>query len=361
MADWSAELEARQSHVRAILAEEGCDAGLVFGCDRHHQSFRYLTNFAPLLGDAWLLLAAEPVCIMTFQWQIIEARERSGIDRWEAAFNPLPLVLAAVRESGARRLGLVGIERMPVTMHAALAALPGVELVDVGSLVVRLRRRKSPFEVEALRRSARLTDAMLDAARAELAVGMTETELAARITTVALAAGADCAFETCVVSGVDHPVPIRRPTDRRIADGDSVMVDVGADLDGYQADATRTFVVGEPNATQRTVWDVILRAHERALEMCGPGVPCRDIHLAAARVIADAGYELTHRIGHGIGLATSYEWPAMDSERAPLEPGTTICIEPGIYIPGAGNMKLEDDLLITNSGYELLTHSDRSL
>lgn len=361
MANWPAELEARRGRVRAILADEGCEAGLVFGCDGHHQSFRYLTNFAPLLGDAWLLLADEPSCVMTFQWQIIEARERSGIERWQAAFDPLPLVLAAVRGSGARRIGLVGIERMPVVAHTALAALPGIELVDLGSRVAALRRRKSPLEVEALRRAARLTDGMLDAARAELRAGMTEAELAARVSTVALAAGGDCAFETCVVSGVDHPVPIRRPTDRRIAEGDSVMVDAGAELDGYQADATRTFVVGEPSARQQAVWDVIRRAHEVALEMCGPGVACRDIHLAAARVIADAGYELPHRIGHGIGLATSYEWPAMDSETAPLEPGVTICIEPGIYIPGAGNMKLEDDLVITPTGHELLTHGDRSL
>ena len=339
--------------MRAVLDEAGCDAGLVFGCDGHHQSFRYLTNFAPLLGDAWLLLADGPACVMTFQWQILEARERSRIERWQAAFDPLPLVLEAVAGSGARRLGLVGVERMPVAAYAALAALPGVEPIDVGDRVVALRRRKSRFEIEALRRSAGLTDTMLDAARAGVRPGVTETELSARLSMIPLAAGGDCAFETCVVGGVDHPVPIRRPTERPIADGDSVMVDVGADLDGYQADATRTFVAGRPSPLQRRVWDVILRAHEVALELCRPGVSCRDVHIAADRVLKDAGYALQHRIGHGIGLATSYEWPAMDSETAPLEPG--------IYTPGAGNMKLEDDLLITDGGHELLTHSDRSL
>jgi Xaa-Pro dipeptidase len=95
--------------------------------------------------------------------------------------------------------------------------------------------------------------------------------------------------------------------------------------------------------------------------MARPGVPCVAVHNAAAEIIHQAGFTLAHRIGHGIGLATSFEWPSLDTEPSPLEPGMTICIEPGVYAPGIGNMKLEDDLLITDTGCELLTHSDRTL
>jgi Xaa-Pro dipeptidase len=132
-------------------------------------------------------------------------------------------------------------------------------------------------------------------------------------------------------------------------------------VDGYQADASRTFVVGPPSAQQRRAWDVVRRAYEAALALARPDVPCRELHRVSAAIIEDAGFHVAHRIGHGIGLATSFEWPSLDSEEAVLEPGMTICIEPGVYARGVGNMKLEDDVLITDGGCELLTTSDATL
>ena len=112
---------------------------------------------------------------------------------------------------------------------------------------------------------------------------------------------------------------------------------------------------------QRRVWDAVLGSYEAALEAVRPGTPCVLVHKAAARAAEGAGFSLAHRIGHGIGLATSFEWPDLANEQAELEPGVTICIEPGIAVPGAGVMKLEDDVLVTENGCELLTHSERSL
>jgi Xaa-Pro aminopeptidase len=362
-ARWQTELLARRGRVRDLMDRTGCTVGLVFGCDGHAEAFRYLTNFAPVLGDSWLIVGAtEERCILTFQWQIVEARALSGIERWEAAFDPVPLVLDALREAGARRIGMAGHDRMPAPAHQALVSgLPGVEFADLGQALAGLRRKKSPFEVERLRAAARLTDTMLDAARAKTRAGCSEAELAAELSLIPWRQGARCAFETTVVSGVDDPVPIRRPTGRLIAPGDTVMVDLGAEVDGYQADATRTFVVGTPTPAQRRAWDAVRRAYDAAMALARPGVPCQELHLAAARVIHEAGFSLAHRVGHGIGLATSFEWPSLDTERAPLEPGMALCVEPGIYAPGIGNMKLEDDVLITESGCDLLTRSDRGL
>ena len=139
------------------------------------------------------------------------------------------------------------------------------------------------------------------------------------------------------------------------------MVDVGAALHGYQGDATRTFVLGTPSPTQLAAWDVVRRAYDAALELARPGVPCNELQRVATEIVEGAGFEVAHRIGHGIGLATSYEWPSLDTEEAPLEPRMTICIEPGVFAPGSGNMKLEDDLVITEGGCELLTRSDATL
>jgi Xaa-Pro aminopeptidase len=360
--DWSGELSARRLKFRRVLDAMGCDAGLVFGCDGHAQHFRYLTNFAPALGDSWLFASEGIRCFLTFQWQILEAIGRSGIKRWDAAFDPVPLVVEALKEARPKRLGVAGIDRMPVGAWRALVeGVTGAELVDVGASFAMLRRRKSPFEVDRIREAARLTDAMLDAARSTIHEGVTESALAAQLSTIPVASGGRCAFETTVVSGINEPIPIRLPTGRRIQRGDTVMIDLGAEVDGYQADATRTFVVGPPSKAQEKVWSVVTSAYEAAVELARPGVPCRDLHRAAARVIESAGYELAHRIGHGIGLATSYEWPSLDLEESPLEPGVTICIEPGVYTVGAGNMKLEDDVLITEDGCEMLTRSARGV
>jgi Xaa-Pro aminopeptidase len=359
---WVAELAQRRARVREIVEAAGCDAALVFGCPQHEQGFRYLTNFTPVLGDSYLVMGAAEQCVLNFTWQLDEARAASGIDRWDGAFDPVPLVVDAVRETGARRVGVVGLDRLPVPAHRTLLdALPALDLVDMSAEVAVLRRRKSPLEIDALRRACRVTDAMLDAARAGARAGVTERELAAELSAVALAGGGGVAFETTVIGGTDEPIPIRRPTGRALRAGDTVMVDLGAQVDGYQGDASRTFVLGTPSAEQRRGWDVVRRAYDAALELARPGVPCRELHRVTSRIITGAGFHIAHRIGHGIGLATSFEWPSLDSEEAPLEPGVTICIEPGVYAPGVGNMKLEDDVLITEDGCEILTRSDATL
>jgi len=359
---WRDELEGRRRSARRIFTEAECDVGLVFGTDRRGQAFRYLTNFEPALGDMWLLLGDDARCFLTFQWQIIEARELSGIEDWQGQFDPVPLVVEALRETGARRVGVVGLDRMPLPAYRALqSATPQLELVDLDAPYARLRRLKSAFEVGLLREAARLTDEMLDAARARMQSGARETEIAASLAVIPLAAGGECSFEPTVISGVDDPVPIRRPTARTLQAGDTVMVDVGAALHGYQGDATRTFVLGAPSRAQLEAWDAVRRAYDAALELARPGIRCSELHRAGSRIIEDAGFAVAHRLGHGIGLATSYEWPSLDTEDAPLEAGMTICIEPGVFAPGAGNMKLEDDLVITDDGCEVLTRSDATL
>lgn len=360
--EWQPELESRRERMRRLLEGVGCDVGLVFGCDGHATHFRYLTNFAPVLGDSWLILDGGEQCILTFQWQIIEAQAHSGIERWEAAFNPVPLVVEALAALRPRRIGIVGLERMPAPSYLTLTqALPEAELVDIGIQTAHLRRRKSEFEVNLLREASRVTDLMLDAVREKARPGVRETELAAELTVIPLRHGGACAFETSVVSGVDEPIPIRRPTSRAMVHGDTVMVDLGAEIEGYQADATRTVVLGTARRAQIEAWDVVRRAYDAAIGLAGPGTPCSDLQRAAARIIQEAGFEMAHRVGHGIGLATSFEWPSLDTEQSPLEPGMTICIEPGVYAAGIGNMKLEDDVLITHSGCEVLTHSDQTL
>ncbi len=364
--DWHRELTARRKAVWQIAQAAECDIVLIYGGWGHAEPFRYVTNFVPVLGDAYAIAggAEQWGCVLNFSWQLIEAQTISGLNDWYGIFNPVPKVTDLLQSTApnAKRIGVVGLHRLPhPTYQAIKTAFPTVELLDIGAAVGKLRWRKSAFEIELLREAAHITDAAFNAIRTELKPGLTEFEVAARLNYHIQRQGAELSFAGTVVSGNDYPIPIRMPTDRQLQRGDSVMIDIGASYQGYQADATRTFVLGEPNADQLRVWDVILRAYDAAFDHIRPGVPCIDVHRAAVAVIEGAGYKLVHRIGHGVGLATSFEYPSLDTETAPLEPGITICIEPGIYVAGAGNMKLEDDVVVTVDGYELLTDCPREL
>ncbi len=361
--EWHAELRGRRAAVWEITQREACDLVLIYGSDGHAEPFRYLTNFVPALGETWLLLHGGGVaCVLNFDWQIVEARRASGIDAWYGEFQPLPRLIDLLSSANPRQIGVAGFERMPVTTYNALAAaLPRASFKDIGAAVARLRRRKSPLEIKLLREAGRITDLALEAMRGELKPGLTEHEVAARVAYHMARFGAGLSFPPTVVSGNDDPIMIRMPTERKLEAGDSVMFDIGAEYQGYQADAARTFVLGKPSAAQLAVWSVVTEAYEAALAQVRPGNPCNATQIAGEKVINDAGYELVHRIGHGIGLATSFEWPSLITETAPFEPGVTICLEPGIYVPGTGNMKLEDDLVVTEDGYELLTNSSREL
>jgi Xaa-Pro aminopeptidase len=358
--EWRAELEARREAVLGIVGRAGCDALLVFGSHGRGEHFRYLTSFAPVLGDMWLVAGDRRLtCVLDFDWQVDEARQRSGLDDWRGGGRPVETVAALLGELAPRRLAVAGLDRLPVTAFELLRSrLRDTAVLDFGAEVAELRRRKSPLELEALREAARLTDHALDFARAEARPGVTERELAASI---GKELGPEWSFPPTVVSGNERPIPIREPTDRRLQEGDTVMVDIGASFDGYQADATRTFVLGEPNELQRRVWEAVRRAYDAAVAEARPGVPCVALQEQASAVAEEAGFRLAHRVGHGIGLHTSFEWPDLASEKEPLEPGVTICIEPSVAVDGAGVMKLEDDLVITEDGCELLTESDRSL
>jgi Xaa-Pro dipeptidase len=363
--EWRDELARRRAAARELIARRDADALLVFGSDGHAEPFRYLTNFQPVLGGMWLLLPREgdPFCALDFHWQLEEARRLSGIADWHGAPAPVGAVVDALRERGIERPGFVGLDRLPVSDWRRLGEALGTDadVLDLGAELAALRRRKSPLELRCLRAAARVTDAALTAAREQVQVGMTELELAARLGYELRRTSGEWAFTPVVVSGVHDPIPIREPTERRIERGDAVMVDVGGSWDGYQADASRTWVLGEASPLQREIWDAIERAHAASLALVRPGIPCADVSRAAIDVLHAAGYELGHRVGHGIGLATSFEWPSLDHDSTPLEPGMTFCLEPGVYLAGAGNLKLEDDVVVTDDGYELLTTSDRAL
>lgn len=359
-ADWHRELSQRRERLWRAAEERGCDLLLVYGGPQHVEPFRYLTNFVPVLGDTWAVMSgAESVtCVLNFHWELREAEQRSGLGDWHGHFDPVPFLAEVVHGARPSRVGVVGMGRIPwVALEALKAAAPGAELVDVGAVLDQRRRIKSPLEIRMLRESAAIAAEAINEVRSRLEPGLTENELMARVLYVFNQRGAGAAFRPVVQAGVDEDSAViaRAPRVRPIDAGDTVMMDIGAEYQGYMSDVARTFVLGEPNDLQRRVWSAVHDAYEAVMGAARPGVPCNELHRVARAAIEDAGFRLIHRIGHGVGLGTSFEWPSLDTEEALLEPGMTFCVEPGIYEPGAGAMKIEDMVVVTDDGCELLS------
>jgi len=260
----------------------------------------------------------------------------------------------------------VGVEKEHLTVHAAemlVARTAAREMVDASPEIRRLRRIKNEVEVEKLARAAAITDAATDLVLDRLRAGQTEIEVAVMIGAAIGEQGGTLAFESLVQSGPNAALPHMRPTSRRLAQGDFVLLDFGAAFEGYRADTTRMAVVGEPGARQKEIHSLVLAAHDAAIAAVRAGTTTGAVDSAARQVIEAAGMgeHFFHRVGHGLGIE-AHEDPSLDPGSATvLEAGMVFTIEPGVYIPGWGGVRIEDDVVVERSGCRVLTRADRSL
>jgi Xaa-Pro aminopeptidase len=225
-----------------------------------------------------------------------------------------------------------------------------------------MRLRKRPDEIELLQRAAQITDLVTERITGSLRPGRSELDIANEIFALIGSEGATQSFEAIVQSGPNSAEPHLRPTGRRLQEGDLVLLDFGAAWQGYKADTTRTVVLGEPSDRQREVHRAVLAAHDAAVAAVRAGVNAGEVDRAARSVIeaAGLGQYFIHRVGHGLGL-DAHEDPSLDpGSAAVLEEGMVVTVEPGVYIPGWGGVRIEDDVVVEASGGRLLTHADRS-
>jgi len=243
------------------------------------------------------------------------------------------------------------------------AALDPIELVEAGPAISALRRIKTPDEIDRLRLAARAADEAMDEVRTERFAGRTERELSARIRELLLKAGHQSADFAIVGSGPNSASPHHEPGDRVIAAGDAVVLDIGGIRDGYASDTSRTVFVGEVPREFSALYDVLQRAQLAACTAVAPGVPAEEVDRAARRLIAEGGYgdAFIHRTGHGIGMETHEEPYIVDGNAELLRPGHAFSIEPGIYLTGEWGARIEDIVVCTEDGSEVLNRSSREL
>jgi Xaa-Pro dipeptidase len=239
---------------------------------------------------------------------------------------------------------------------------PNSCLVPADELMARVRMRKDPAEVSAMREAVTVAQDAFLTWLGGLRVGMTEKEAAARLVAALLAHGAEgLAFDPIVATGPHGASPHAVPGERAFQRGDWVVVDWGAMVDGYASDITRAVVFGGVEGYLAEIHDVVSRANEAGRASVTPDARAEDVDTAARVVIERAGYgpQFTHRTGHGLGLEP-HEPPYIvaGNERA-LEPGMTFTVEPGIYLEGVGGVRIEDDVLVTDNGMETLTTLSR--
>ncbi len=254
---------------------------------------------------------------------------------------------------------------LSVAAHSVLGeANPGVELVPTRGLVEGLRVVKEPAELDAVRRSAALLEGVYRTLAEEGLEGRREVDVAWRVRELLHQQGAQgLSFETIVASHERGALPHAVPSGAVIGQGTLVTIDMGCVLDGYCSDCTRTFAIGEPSDQLREIYDVCLTAQLEGMEAVQPGVKGSDVDTAARAVIADAGYgeRFGHGLGHGVGLDIHEEPRLSQSSSATLEPGMVVTVEPGIYLPDVGGVRIEDLVIVTDGGCERLTMYPKDL
>ncbi len=319
---------------------------------------RYLTGFT---GSAAVLAVTGDGAVLTTDGRYRTQSAEQVQGPVEVAVGGLEAQRTAVRDlvGAAAR---VGLEADHVTWNGSrrwAELLEGVDVVPTSGLVEALREVKDEEEIELMARAAAIADAALGEVLPELAPGITETAFAQLLDSAMRRGGAEgTAFETIVAAGPNSAKPHHRPGDRVVRRGDAVVVDFGATYEGYRSDMTRTFCAGgEPEGELARVFDVVRDSQAQGVAAVRAGVAAKDVDAVCRRVIDEAGWaeRFEHGTGHGVGLDI-HEAPTVSPlGTAILAPGMIVTVEPGVYLPGTGGVRIEDTLVVTEDGGRPLT------
>ena len=354
--------QGRISRVQALMEEQNIDMLLLsLGADLPYFSgyeampSERLTMLAvPLEGPARLVIPALEAMRVQPQPDVFE------IVTWGETDDPAALV---AERAGRAQVAAIDDQTWAGVLLQLQRLMPACRFVEATSLVRELRMRKDPTEIAALREVAHAADRCAARLAQMSFAGRAELEVSGELRSMLLEEGHDTADFAIVASGPNAASPHHEPGDRKIAPGDGLVLDFGGRMAGYSSDTTRTFHVEEPSDEFREAFEVLYRAQTEAVDAVRPGVAAEAVDQAAREVIGSAGYGeyFIHRTGHGIGLEVHEHPYIVEGNDISLEPGMAFSVEPGIYLPGRFGMRIEDIVVVTDSGVERLNQSPREL
>jgi Xaa-Pro dipeptidase len=367
------ERRGRIERARALLAAEALDGLFLTG----GTSLRYFTGISWGLSERLLALIlprkgrAFVVCPAFERDRALEQIEAGPLHGtadvmvWEEHEDPYQRIADGLRTRGIAT-GRLGVEETvrQVFVSGAAAALPAIQLVSGTPVTAGCRMVKDAHELELMRLASEVTLKAYEAAWGALKDGMTQDQFAELVAQAHQRLGFSGGAGVQV--GKYSALPHGSATPQVIREGTILLVDGGCSVEGYASDISRTFVLGKATGRMKQVFEIEQRAQQAALAAARPGVECQAVDAAAREVIVEAGFGpdyryFTHRVGHGIGM-DGHEWPYLvRGNTLPLKPGMTFSDEPGIYIPGEFGVRLEDDMVITETGAELFTPTSPSL
>jgi Xaa-Pro aminopeptidase len=349
--------EERAQRLAAAVAERELDALLVTDL----VNLRYLTGFTGTNGLALVGAGDDGARVFVTDFRYVEraAEEVQGFERRRGGRDLFDSIAEALPAARPLRLGFDDAH-LPVRRHAELGAALGetVELVAAGGMVEDLRRVKDAGELDRIRAAAALADEAFNAMLARGLTGRTEHAVALDLEDEMRHRGAEApSFPSIIAAGPHGALPHAEPRDVEIPAGTLVTIDWGARLDGYASDCTRTFATGEPDPRDAEIYALVLRAQEASLAAVRAGAGGREVDAVARDIITAAGHgeHFGHGLGHGVG-AEVHEGPRLSQRSdSTLEAGQVVTVEPGVYVPGAVGVRIEDLVVVTDDGGEVLT------
>jgi Xaa-Pro aminopeptidase len=355
-------IQQRLSAVRQYLPDWGVEGLLIStGSNR-----RWLSGFT---GSSGFLIVTPGRALIGTDFRYWSRAEREAPDfelvKMEGSLRQRMAIL--LKEAAVSSLAVEGDMTLnELALLEELEEFP-IEYKPVGDTVEPLRQAKSAAEIKAIRAAAAITDQAMSAVNEIVRPGMSEKQIAWELEKLMREAGADkMAFPVIVASGPTHAASAHHTAgDRKVKAGDTIIVDMGASLNGYNSDLTRTFYLGgEPDQKFWDIYNLVHEAQKAALNRIKAGERCREVDKAARDMITEAGYgqQFGHGLGHGVGLEV-HENPRLSytaDEKDTLPAGAVVTVEPGVYIEGWGGVRIEDLVMVTDSGVELLSHCSKN-
>lgn len=360
----SVDVAGRTDRLRTRCAAVGVDALLV----TRLPNVRYLSGFTG--SAAFLLVGRDELVFVSdgrYAEQAGEQLHSAGVEA-RVEIRPSQVEQRTVLTAAAAGVGRLGLEAHGVTwaQQRAFAAewFPDAELVATEHLVENLRRAKEPGEVARIRAACAIADDALAAALPTLAGGPTEREVALLLEVEMRRRGASgVSFDPIVASGPNAAKPHARPSDRTISPKELVVLDFGCVVDGYCSDMTRTVSIGDPGSDARRIYEVVLASQRAGREAVRSGAGCAEVDRACRSVIETAGWSdaFVHGTGHGVGLEIHEAPRVAATARDTLGAGDVVTVEPGVYLPGVGGVRIEDTVVVTDEGADALTTFSKEL